>query len=249
MKKVRTFLVGFLTAVILMGLALPAIAAGGTVTWDSVFVGAKIVIDGEKLEPKDVNGNPVDAVIYKGTTYLPVRAVAEALGLEVNWDGDTRTVYLGTGAPVQPETETEPAAEPEAEPEPQAEPEKEPEAEPQPAAGDEDYAGIYRIYGINGMTLDEYISELLTESMSEEEEATMKVLIAMFREELMDMLTLELKADGTCALTYEEETMEMNWRVEGETLILSADGEEMECSIKDGIISLDMDGETIELSR
>ena len=166
MKKVRTFLVGFLTAVILMGLALPAIAAGGTVTWDSVFVGAKIVIDGEKLEPKDVNGNPVDAVIYKGTTYLPVRAVAEALGLEVNWDGDTRTVYLGTGAPVQPETETEPAAEPEAEPEPQAEPEKEPEAEPQPAAGDEDYAGIYRIYGINGMTLDEYISELLTESMS-----------------------------------------------------------------------------------
>ncbi|NCC69307.1 MAG: copper amine oxidase N-terminal domain-containing protein, partial [Clostridia bacterium] len=33
--------------------------------------------------------------IYGGTTYLPVRAVASALGVEVGWDGDTSTVYLG----------------------------------------------------------------------------------------------------------------------------------------------------------
>ncbi|MCL2401000.1 MAG: copper amine oxidase N-terminal domain-containing protein, partial [Oscillospiraceae bacterium] len=32
-----------------------------------------------------------------GTTFLPVRAVAEALGQEVDWDGATNTVYL-TGA-------------------------------------------------------------------------------------------------------------------------------------------------------
>lgn len=103
MKKCRSFLLGFLTAVLLLCLALPALASGGTVTWDSVFVGAKIVIDGETLEPKDVNGKTVDAVIYKGTTYLPVRAVATALGMSVDWDQDTRTVYLGTGeTPAQP---------------------------------------------------------------------------------------------------------------------------------------------------
>lgn len=103
MKKCRSFLLGFLTAVLLLCLALPALASGGTVTWDSVFVGAKIVIDGETLEPKDVNGKTVDAVIYKGTTYLPVRAVATALGLSVDWEQSTRTVYLSTdGAPVQP---------------------------------------------------------------------------------------------------------------------------------------------------
>ena len=76
MKKCRSFLLGVLVTAIVFCLAIPAIAAGGTVTWDSVFVGAKIVIDGESLQPKDVNGNPVDAVIYKGTTYLPVRAIA-----------------------------------------------------------------------------------------------------------------------------------------------------------------------------
>ena len=112
MKRCRAFLLGFLTAVILLGLALPAIAAGGTVTWDSVFVGAKIVIDGETLEPKDVNGKTVDAVIYKGTTYLPVRALASALGLTVDWDQDTRTVYLGIGETPEPEpTDTRPAYE------------------------------------------------------------------------------------------------------------------------------------------
>jgi hypothetical protein len=30
-----------------------------------------------------------------GTTYLPVRAVASALGLAVEWDGETNTVRLG----------------------------------------------------------------------------------------------------------------------------------------------------------
>ena len=79
MKKVRTFLVGFLTAVILMGLALPAIAAGGTVSWDNVFVGVDVVIDGEKAEVKDESGSPVEAVLYKGTTYVPVQMMADAL--------------------------------------------------------------------------------------------------------------------------------------------------------------------------
>ncbi|MBR3059761.1 MAG: copper amine oxidase N-terminal domain-containing protein [Oscillospiraceae bacterium] len=230
MKKVRTFLVGFLSAVILMGLALPAIAAGSTVTWDSVFVGVNIVIDGEKLEPKDVNGNPVDAVIYKGTTYLPVRAVAEALGVAVNWDGDTRTVYLGD-VPAKP----------------QPEPEKEPE--PQPAAGNEDYIGTYRIYGIEGKSLEEYLSDLIQETMGEDEDLDLKALMAMFRAEFQDLLTLELKADGTCVLTYEDQTMELNWKVEGETLTLSADGEEIDCAIKDGIISIAMDDMSIQLSK
>ena len=103
MKKCRSFLLGFLASAIVFCLAIPAIAAGGTVKWDSVFVGAKIVIDGETLAPKDVNGNPVDAVIYKGTTYVPVRAMADAAGMSVEWDQDTRTVYLTTGEGEEPQ--------------------------------------------------------------------------------------------------------------------------------------------------
>ncbi|MGN1097993.1 MAG: copper amine oxidase N-terminal domain-containing protein [Clostridia bacterium] len=57
----------------------------------------KIYIDGVLLEPMDVNGNPVTPVIIDGTTYLPVRAVAGAIGYEVKWDGETRSVYLSSG--------------------------------------------------------------------------------------------------------------------------------------------------------
>ncbi len=56
----------------------------------------KIYIDGVLLEPKDANGNPVSPLIIDGTTYLPVRAVAGAIGYDVEWDGDSRSVYLSS---------------------------------------------------------------------------------------------------------------------------------------------------------
>ena len=42
----------------------------------------------------DVNGTPVYPLLYGGTTYLPVRAVANMLGVNVGWDGATQTVIL-----------------------------------------------------------------------------------------------------------------------------------------------------------
>ncbi|WP_010249335.1 extracellular solute-binding protein [Acetivibrio cellulolyticus] len=56
----------------------------------------KINIDGEQIEPKDGNGNSVEPFIYDGTTYLPVRAVSESLGKYVDWDGDSKTVYISS---------------------------------------------------------------------------------------------------------------------------------------------------------
>ena len=32
--------------------------------------------------------------LYNGYTMVPVRAVSEAFGASVNWDGDSRTVYI-----------------------------------------------------------------------------------------------------------------------------------------------------------
>ncbi len=55
----------------------------------------QIVIDGEKLIPKDVNGKIVHPFLLEGTTYLPARAVSEALGQKVEWDGLSRIVYIG----------------------------------------------------------------------------------------------------------------------------------------------------------
>ena len=53
------------------------------------------VIDGLAIDPKDAQGNKVEPFIYNGTTYLPVRAVGEAFGKNVSWDGSTMTVYVG----------------------------------------------------------------------------------------------------------------------------------------------------------
>lgn len=43
-----------------------------------------------------VNGDPVKAnnIVYKGTTYVPIRAVSEMLGKEVKWDQKTRTASI-----------------------------------------------------------------------------------------------------------------------------------------------------------
>ncbi|MBQ7718140.1 MAG: NPCBM/NEW2 domain-containing protein [Clostridia bacterium] len=43
-----------------------------------------------------VNTSNNEPFIYNGTTYLPVRAVAEALGQNVDWDGNTKTVSIGS---------------------------------------------------------------------------------------------------------------------------------------------------------
>ena len=64
-------------------------------TIDAVYMNVKLVIDGEEITPKDVNGNVVEPFIYNGTTYLPVRAIGEAFDKDVHWDGETATVYVG----------------------------------------------------------------------------------------------------------------------------------------------------------
>ncbi len=77
-------------------LAGTSLIAANTVTLYNVLAnGVKIVIDGQKITPTDANGKAVEPIIYNGTTYLPVRAVANAFGKAVYWDGPSYTVYLG----------------------------------------------------------------------------------------------------------------------------------------------------------
>ncbi len=65
-------------------------------TLSAVYSDIKLVINGEETTALDANGNPVDPFIVDGTTYLPVRGVAEALGEDVSWDGETKTVSIGS---------------------------------------------------------------------------------------------------------------------------------------------------------
>jgi micrococcal nuclease len=72
------------------------IARQATENIEIAYRDIKINIDGTLITPKDVDGNTVEPFIYNGTTYLPVRAVSGALGLDVAWDNDTSTVSLKT---------------------------------------------------------------------------------------------------------------------------------------------------------
>jgi len=93
-KTLKGYLLGFISATLLLS-CVTAFAANTTTLYDVIANGVKIVVDGQKLNPTDVNGNKVEPIIYNGTTYLPVRAVANALGKAVYWDGPNYTVYLG----------------------------------------------------------------------------------------------------------------------------------------------------------
>ena len=92
-KTLNGYVIGFLTASLLVtGIGY---AANTTTLYNVLVEGVKIVVDGQKINPTDANGNTVEPIIYNGTTYLPVRAVANAIGKAVYWDGPNYTVYLG----------------------------------------------------------------------------------------------------------------------------------------------------------
>ena len=93
-EKTKGFVIGVLATVAVasvINVAAEEIYKNVAIAYNNI----KICIDGTYLEPKDANGNPVEPFTMDGTTYLPVRAVAGAFGKEVDWDGETNTVYLG----------------------------------------------------------------------------------------------------------------------------------------------------------
>ena len=92
-KSFKGFIMG-----LIMGLVISCVCVGAVtevVTKELHYNDIKVTLNGKEITPKDANGKVVEPFIIDGTTYLPVRAVASALGLEVNWDGETNTVKLG----------------------------------------------------------------------------------------------------------------------------------------------------------
>jgi len=61
-----------------------------------------------------VNGNKIEAdnILYEGTTYVPIRAVAEALGKEVGWDQATYTASINDPGQAAPSPTPTPAPTP-----------------------------------------------------------------------------------------------------------------------------------------
>lgn len=100
MKRRLSFLLALCLAFVM---ASPALALQATQNIEITYRGITITLDGQEIVPVDADGNSVEPFLYNGTTYLPVRGVANALSLDVAWDGTTNTVTLTSGGtPVAP---------------------------------------------------------------------------------------------------------------------------------------------------
>ena len=95
-ERLRGFATGFMTACIVLSLIGTASAAVMQKNLLVNYHDISIAVNGSVILPTDVNGTVVEPFIYQGTTYLPVRAVSEALGADVSWDQETYTVYITT---------------------------------------------------------------------------------------------------------------------------------------------------------
>ncbi len=94
MKK--SFIAGMATMLAIVLLAGSALALSGNATAEIFYRNIKIVLNDMQIVPKDANGKIVEPFIMDDTTYLPVRAVASATGLDVAWDDPTSTITLTT---------------------------------------------------------------------------------------------------------------------------------------------------------
>jgi len=92
-ERIKGIVIGFVISALLM----TAVFASTSVMRE-VFYGVNLVINGQEWNPPD----DMTPFISDGRTFLPVRGIAETLGVPVDWDGATRTVFVGTiphGAP------------------------------------------------------------------------------------------------------------------------------------------------------
>lgn len=105
MKRTSILLFGILIGVLLLTSFGSVFAASLTTTLDVTFKNIQLYVDGKLVTPKDASGNTVEPFISNGTTYLPVRAVADALGKDVTWDATTNSVIIGD-TPIQAEKST-----------------------------------------------------------------------------------------------------------------------------------------------
>ena len=119
MKKNRSaisFLAGVLATILTAGYLTTALAASGLVSFSPVSLdlnGRAVFAAGDTLKTEGGQEVP-SSIVYTdeaggGTTYLPLRTIANLLDVPITWDGAETTVVLGRGDPggatVEPGTE------------------------------------------------------------------------------------------------------------------------------------------------
>ena len=103
-RPVIPFLSGVLATVLTMGCVTTALAASGLVQFSPVGLqlnGKAIFAAGDSVNTENGQSVP-SSIVYTdeaggGTTYLPLRTIANLLDVPITWDGGETTVVLGRG--------------------------------------------------------------------------------------------------------------------------------------------------------
>ena len=82
--KIRQFLAFLLCSALLITVMPVKAAQSRTITVDPI----NVMVGGKNFLPTDANGKNVPVFAYNGTTYAPLRALAEAYGLDVGYNGE-----------------------------------------------------------------------------------------------------------------------------------------------------------------
>lgn len=89
-QRTKDILTGVIISALVITMGTTAFAKVSKMNIIANYNNIKIVVDGKELKTDK------EPFIYDGTTYLPVRAVGEAVGKTVSWDGNTNTVTLSS---------------------------------------------------------------------------------------------------------------------------------------------------------
>ena len=90
-RSIKTLSLALLLCLLL---AMGAAAVGDTAITAQLSPQVEIVVDGVERTFYTVDGVQAHPISYQGTTYLPVRAIGELMGKNVNWDQASYTVTL-----------------------------------------------------------------------------------------------------------------------------------------------------------
>ena len=100
-QKLKYFISGFLVSTLLFS-SLTVFGESIEKTIKVVYNQAKIYVNGNLVDLKDGNGKKVEPFVFNGTTFLPVRAISEALNQNVEWDAKNNSIYIGKAPNKQP---------------------------------------------------------------------------------------------------------------------------------------------------